>query len=381
MTNIVVFDFFSHSFMHLPFNEAYLRTLCSNIAQESSLYFFAHANHADNISVATKDLPTVSTGPLERMVDSEETSLYRPSAGKRAARKAITFVNTKIDELSAKVVAFSGFNSFLLKDVAICAQNNKGIVFHLILHNDLAANFDWRSKNPWIRYHDLISTLGKTLPDNVKIVALELGIKEAIIEKFPHLESNVITMEHPILATECFPSKKTEISEVINIAFVGHCSKNKGFDTFLELADRFAGASICFHAIGLMERGQEQAQLRSLATKPSKSSVPRDKYIDLIQKADLICLPVSNTYDYVASGSVLDAVTALKPLLLTTNRSYEAMFNKYGEVGMLFKNREKMLSEFEQSLESVRQHYSKWVENLEAIRKARIAENIEYKID
>lgn len=124
------------------------------------------------------------------------------------------------------------------------------------------------------------------------------------------------------------------VPSVVRIGFLGHASRDKGFALFAELARTARGPAREFHAIGLAAPEAHALDLGGLARKPSRAAVPRDEYVAALAGIDLACLPLSPDYQYVASGSVIDAIAALKPLACVRNRSLDAIVARYGPIDL-----------------------------------------------
>lgn len=382
LQHIFIFDFFSHENMHLPFNEGYIRVLKANYPN-AHLHFYCCEGHISKLASALTDFDNISFLQCSSLSALSNGRVHNPLFGFWGVIKALNFVQSEVKrESGSYAIAFSGFNGMLLRGLKSLKINGVTPPIHCILHNDLAANFDWRSRNPMVRCFDLISTLKLKL-SNIQIVTLELGIREAMLAHFPHLSNNIQTLEHPILASECSSLSKNEndTETLINIGFVGHCSENKGFDTFVQMANKYSSRKVRFHAIGLMEKGQNESLLKPLARIPSLKSVPRKEYVDAINDMDMICLPVSKTYEFVASGSVLDAFTSLKPLILVRNKSYSELEAKYGSFGVMYESREDLLENFDKALLHYREFRGNWVENILKLQHSRIANNISYSFE
>lgn len=366
--------------MHLPFNEGYIRVLRSNYPS-AKIHFYCNQGHISKLASSCDDLKDITFSTCASLKSLSDNKIHNPFNSYLGVKKALNFVKAETMSIHGTfAIAFAGFTGMLLRCLKTLKINGQAPTTHCILHNDLAANFDWRSRNPLIKRFDLISTLGSRLRKNLKIVALELGIKDSMLEHFPHLDSNIFTLEHPILSKECQEGESLESkqSSGINIGFVGHCSDNKGFGTFLELAEMYSNEHVTFHAIGLMQKDQDEALLCSLSRPPSRKSVPRDEYVAAVSEMDVICLPVAQTYNLVASGSVLDAITSLKPLILTKNKSYIEMEKKYGSFGVLYNDTSVIKKGFSEFLSSYVKNYPQWKSNIAKIRSNRIAENIKY---
>ena len=104
----------------------------------------------------------------------------------------------------------------------------------------------------------------------------------------------------------------------------------------------------------------------------------RDEYVAALEGVDLVCLPFpGHVYDFTGSGTVSDAIAALKPLIVFRNRTMEAVFARYGPIGWLADDRGDLLrlvGALDRS-EFVRNH-PRWIANLKAIREARRPERL-----
>jgi hypothetical protein len=92
-----------------------------------------------------------------------------------------------------------------------------------------------------------------------------------------------------------------------------------------------------------------------------------------LEELDVVCLPLpGHVYDFTGSGTVSDAIAALKPLIVFRNRTMEAMFARYGPIGWLAEDKEDLIRLINSldHIELARRH-STWANNLKAIREAR----------
>jgi hypothetical protein len=248
----------------------------------------------------------------------------------------------------------------------------------MILHSHLGEAMVWRSRNPLIRAGDLISQITRPLPPSVRVVALELGIKEAIADASPTISPSIVTLEHPILRSEWAEDSPLAKVGKVKIAFVGHARGAKGFDVFVQLAGRCSRNDIEFHAIGHSSPETDHLDISALARKPSKTPLLREEYLAGLEEVDLVCLPLhSRAYDFTGSGTVSDAIAALKPLLVMRNRTIEALFDHYGPIGWLADGRDDLF-ELVRTLDPTEfgRQRSSWIGNLRAIREARRPETL-----
>jgi hypothetical protein len=244
----------------------------------------------------------------------------------------------------------------------------------MILHNHLGDAVRWRSRNPLIRAADMVSQVQKPLPANVRILALELGVSEAIAERFPAIVPSVRTFEHPSLVSEWTPARTSPQADAkTRIAFLGNASRTKGFDVFLSLVNACASDALEFHAIGI-DAGIQQG-IEALARRPTKGGVPRREYIDALAGMDFVCLPLSSLeYAFIASGSVTDAIAAAKPLLALRTRTLDGIFERYGPVGFLADTPEELIDYVKNNTREMLESREQWVANIQKVRQARCPE-------
>jgi len=243
-------------------------------------------------------------------------------------------------------------------------------------HSQLGEAMVWRSRNPLIRAADLISQLKQPLPRSVRIVALELGVKEAIADISPTMAPSIVTLEHPILVSEWAENSPLAGVGKIKIGFAGHARRAKGFEVFAELARSCLRADIEFHAIGHSSPETDQLDTGTLTRRPSKTPLPRENYLRALEEVDLVCLPLhSRSYDFTASGALSDAVAALKPLIAFRARTLEAISMRYGRIGWFVDNKDSLFELIHtlDPIEFARQHPG-WIDNLKTIREARSPE-------
>lgn len=369
---IALFDFLSLDHVHLAFNEGYLRIVRAAYPYDH-ISFHAIKGHVDRLSRCVADLGNIRFETCKPFETSLGFSQHNPIAGRWAARQCLISVARKISGRSLRLAALLGVNANLLAVVGHGWPKMTAAPLHMILHGQLGEAMIWRSRNPFIRAGDLISKLRRPLPAAVKLVALELGVKEAILEISPSLASSIVILEHPILISEWAKCSPLEPLGKIRIGFVGHARRAKGFDVFAELARGCSRADIEFCAIGLSSPETDHLDIGRLARKPSQIPLPRQEYLKALAGVDLVCLPLhSRAYDFTGSGTVSDAIGALKPLIAFGSRTLQAIFAQYGRIGWLTEDRNSLF-ELVRTLDPVEfeRQRSAWITNLKAIRRAR----------
>ena len=369
---VAIFDLLSHADMHHAFNEGYIRTVKAAFP-ESAISFHACEGQVRYLSRRVTDLDNVTLTPCPAFRTPFGLSRHNPVAGSWAASGCLRTIVTKITPGRTKLVALLGIDANLFAVLGRRWPSISSVPLHMILHSHLGDAMIWRSRNPLIRYGDFVSRLSRPLPPRVYLVALELGIKSAIEELAPHLGSSILTLEHPVLETEWATAGKPCPKAKIRVAFLGHARRAKGFPAFLDLARRCMRPELDFGAIGLSSPDTTQLDTGALTRLPSRAPLPRQEYLRLLSEVDFVCLPLhARTYDFTASGTVSDAIAALKPLLALRNRALDEIVERYGPIGYLADTHEE-LCRLVQRLDraAVAEQRPIWLQNLRRLRQAR----------
>ena len=366
---ILIFDFLSHENMHLPFNEGYIKSLRSGFPDDE-IIFAATDGHIENIKSRLTEKYQIELCKIKNFDDllgnkSYHNPLFSLPASKDCWRTFLSIAKSK----SIRHICILGANGPLIHVFSKkWAKTQQGPI-HFIQHNQLSTSMRWRSRNPIYKYFDYLSVIERGLPENQKMVMLELGLKETLLGLAPKLKGSVITIEHPVLESESLSPKPLNINTPIKVAFLGHCGKGKGFDKFVELSNKYSGKIFEFYAIG---KNNSDIDTSTLIIPPCEKHLSRSKFISLLKDMDIICIPIPSSTSYVSSGSIIDGFAALKPLILTENQSNLAIQEKYGEYGLIVKNQNSLDSFFSSfSIQAFQGKYELWQQSLKKIRQAR----------
>ena len=372
MPEIAVFDFLSHALMHHPFNEGYLLTLRAGFPDDR-IVFHARQDHIDQLAPRFAAADRIEFRPCLPFAVPFGLSRHNPLGGRLAARRCWQAARRAIAGRELRLVALLGADANLHAVFAARWPAFSSAPLHLILHNHLAEAMRWRSRNPIVRAFDFRTVMQRPLAPNVRLIALELGIRDAIADVAPGLAPSVGTLEHPVLVSEWMAeSPAPRDGAPLRIAFVGHASIDKGFDLFAAWARRFAGPAMEFHAIGVAAPEVAAMDLGGLTRRPAARPESRPTYVAALAVCDLVCLPLPTGYEYVASGSVIDAIAALKPLACLGNRSLDAIAARYGAIGYMANSKDD-LAGFIAALTpaTFAARRDEWIGSLRGLREAR----------
>jgi len=368
---IALFDFISHETMHLPFNEEYLRVLRAAFPGDR-IVFRARAGHVANLEPRIADLAGIDFEPCEPMTPPFGLSSHNPFGGRLAAHRCRQVMAESVRGRPLRLAALLGVDGNLYAAVGRQWPTASPAPLHMILHGQLGDAMIWRSRNPLARAVDIVSQIQHPLPPSVRLLALELGVQEAIAELAPANRS-VVTLEHPILVAEWSEDMPPAADGSLKIAFLGNARRSKGFELFASMARMSDREDLAFESIGIAAPDTDHLDVAALARKPSRTSMSRQDYLDAVRAIDLVCLPLhSRAYDFTASGTFADAVSALKPLIAFRNRTFDAIVKKYGPIGWLVESEAELVylvSTLDpQAFLAARPD---WVANLRRIREAR----------
>jgi len=307
-------DFMSHAHMHLPFNSGFLQTLRAAYPQATISFHAgtAHVQELNKLLPATLSLHKAGLSPYSLPAGK---SRHSPRASNMAAQMCFAQVAALERRNPADLTILLGGEAGILRFFRrhFSKLSQKPLVY--ILHNYLGAAIGWRSRNPYVRHYDFISEFKRPLPAGQYWACLESYISDVARHLAPKNDGQIITLPHPILP-EHIPKADPSVTRPLKIGFLGFCSRAKGFHRFVKIANRLAGPMVEFHAIGTASPDYDHINIDSLSRKPHKNSLNRANYLQALGDMDYILLPLSRAYDYTASGTLMDAVAAAKPVLL-----------------------------------------------------------------
>jgi hypothetical protein len=331
--DILLFDFISHETMHLPFNEEYIRTLRAAFPHDRIL-FHARAGHIVNLAPRVADLTDVTFTACPPFTPPFGLSRHSLPGGRWAARNCRDVMRDAVTGRTIRLVTLMGVDANLYAGVGMGWRRVSRATLHMILHGQLGDAMVWRSRNPLARATDIVAQIRRRLPGSVRLLALELGVADAITAIAP-ANDRIGTLEHPILTSE-WGEDRPPGDGTLKIGFLGNARLSKGFAVFAELARMSRRDDIAFESIGIAAPDTDHIDVSTLSRKPSRESMSRPDYIRAAREIDLVCLPLhGRAYDFTASGTVADAVSALKPLLAFRNRTLDAIVSRYGPIGWL----------------------------------------------
>jgi len=279
---------------------------------------------------------------------------------------------------TSRLVLTSAFPSTVLALKIARYFRSKILPVQMVLH-ELSGVVGRRYRHPIHRFQDMKSALTLLGNNNIQYVVLEEPIRDTVVKSLPLLSDKIKAIDHPISPTEG-TSHTVELSEPIRFGFLGVANQAKGFPIFVKLANEVATKykrRAEFHVIGRFPNdGKPVNGTEALATKPADAQMSRADFIRCVSPLHFVVLPHEATrYTLSASGVLLDAVAWEKPVIARKIPIFEALFEKYGDIGHLFGEDTELRTIVEQIVQVAdSSRYRSQVLNLRGMRKSRAPE-------
>ena len=179
----------------------------------------------------------------------------------------------------------------------------------------------------------MFGVLRRRFPGNVRLIFLEEGIASQVE---PLLAPGIRTavLPHPIPG-DLIENHKAVEADRIQVGFIGESNPGKGFEYFLELAERRL-PHLELHCIGRSGARYDRANDALFSTPPATLKLSQAEYDAGVRRNDLIFLPLNRAwYDLVASGTLLDCVRFGVPPVIVRNAVVTAIEARYGPFGFV----------------------------------------------
>jgi glycosyltransferase involved in cell wall biosynthesis len=153
------------------------------------------------------------------------------------------------------------------------------------------------------------------------------------------MQGRLHAIRHPYFFDAAAPSE-LPASGPITFSFLGLIDETKGFPQFVEMAGALApvwNGAVRFDLIGGKREGVTRAMTGPHVTAYAYDGpLPRDVFEQKLRETVYTVFPYDpDYYRLIASGSVLDALAAGKPIVALRNPQFMEMFQVMGDIGYL----------------------------------------------
>lgn len=329
----IMFD--RHS--HVPFNAGFLATIQAAFPRED-LAFYGAAAHIEQLKNHVGQAPAQAI-LWKKIVPIPPSG---PGYGERFIRELKVF-RLLLRELhrgsNSRLILTSAFPSTVLAMKVARFFESTDLPVQMVLH-EMSGVIGRRYRRPILRFQDMKTAVTIFGNKGIQYLLLEEFIRDLAVKSLPNLAERIKTFEHPISPSEG-AIEVVNLTEPLRFGFLGAALKSKGYASFVATANAVTsqyGRRAEFHVIG---RRHEESHgvhgVHALTTQPADAPLTRDDFIRGVAPLHYIVLPYeAAAYTLSASGVFLDAMAWQKPIIARKIPMFEAMFDKYGDLGYLF---------------------------------------------
>lgn len=362
---------------HVPFNAGLLATIRAAFPQED-LAFWGEAVHVEELKKEVG--PTVANSISWKHI-------CPPAKGTGYVRRVMceldilqSALSSMADDRVSRLVLTSAQPSTVLALKVVRWSRSSRTPAQMILHG-LSGVVGKRYRRPIRRFQDMKTALTLLGNTGIQYLVLEKVICETVIRNLPSMAGNIEALEHPITPHESTP-QAVDLREPIQFGFLGLANKAKGFPLFVRTAGEVKavyGPKADFHAIGHTNEGNLAIDgTDALATRPVRTKISREDFIRSVSQLHFVVLPhEAEQYTLAASGVLLDAINWGKPIIARKIPIFEAMFDRYGDIGYLFTDDAELKKNVEEIVRSPDDsRYNRQVGNLRTAKASRVPETL-----
>lgn len=315
----LIVDFQAIAKDHTPFNTCFLRLIRDAFPGET-VKMACREDHHQAI------LPYVGQLGIEFIPVPEE--LHNPPRGRLVAqdeRAHYAFVVELCRRFRVEHLILLGVRADMLRRLR---AKRPAARIDIVLHGTLAEPSHWRSRNPFRKRLDLWGVMGRRFPRSMQFIFLEEGIADRMVPMMAP-DTRWAVLPHPIPGAP-LEAERPLMGEVIDVGFFGVSLPGKGFEHFLKLAER-RNPQLRLNCVGPKGKTYDSACDGLFGTPPAQEKLTQEAFDALAQDNDLVFLPLDPiAYDFIASGTLIDAIRFSVPPVLPRNAVVTALERRYG---------------------------------------------------
>jgi hypothetical protein len=339
MTVIVFAELTSTDLRHAPVDAMLLKTIAIAVPN-AEVRFFGESRHLDRIGDLLGKIPAkVSFHPIP-LSGHEPSHLSRVSI-RRLRHNFVSLLRATKNGRDIILVTSSASATAILASALVMIVRWRSVrLVENILHGELNnIRHKWRSRNPIYRLLDLKTCLTFWRGSRFRYLVLEDGIKAALGKEVPGIENYVDVVLHPVNETEYSGSNLLPFAYPVALGMLGAITQSKGFPFYAGLAKKFGQTHpdrLHFHIIGRVNREFDKFDFSSFQPPVSFEDLARKSFIERVRRLHFVCLPLQGDYySLAASGTLMDAITCCKPVIVTATPLTRALFAEFGDIGYL----------------------------------------------
>lgn len=349
---------------HVPIN-SHIINIISSIFPTEDIHLFCSKEHYNNLDINRDKIKYENI----TIVSNKKQRIKKFFL---EYRQTLTILKRNNSDLFILLSCYPNVQVFL----TILLKHNKNKKVILITHGEmeglrLKGKWKFWSYPFWVFLCTLINpstnftriVLGENIANNMK--------------KYKNFQ-NVLSLNHPLQICDTKYISPTKYNNVF--AFIGTCLVSKGGNTIVSSALSLnKNSNSYFEIIGTYdEQLENKTDNIHFATKKG-IFLEKNDYQTFVKNITYACLPYpKDSYKYTASGSLLDAIAFLKPIIYIGNDYFDCIFKDAGDVGYRCENEEDFIKQvlFLDETPDL-QRYEKQVLNLQKLRETLSIKQIE----
>ena len=350
---------------HAPLNAALIQAVASSGAFRR-IRFFAAPTQQRGVMALLPDR-------CRRLIEFESATIG-PPGGVRLSRgiRQLALLWGSRRQTDFLLMLSSGPETFFVCRLLCLLRRHVRIA--IILHGNLESAAGWRSRDPRRRLFDYRTGLGVAIHPNIRLIVLEPAIKRSMERHGIPGWERISVLPHPVDEAEFRGQVGLSNPSFLTLGFIGHAKRSKGFTEFLDLARhaKLHEQPYEFVLAGFLLEDFPADDLAAVACPSTELS--RENFLDAVSTIDYACLPFDpKIYEFTASGSLLDAVCGLKPMIAVAFPALLDLVAEFGPLGFVCQNLESMralLAEPARLLDEAA--YAGFQGNLRRLRESRL---------
>jgi hypothetical protein len=367
--NLLIFETECRGPEHESFNVAFIESL--QLAQPgATIQVYARPSHWQHLAprIAQRGLHAV-VEPMDLGDDAKPIGLLVLLRKVLAKVLRLRHKSKKTRQLDAIIFLSCNLRSFLaIKLIALLMPSTPMlVVFHGILEKLASSDRQWRPADQLFR-----RIFDAKPPRNLHYGLLGSSIAQHVFETGFAPADRCVILDHPTIFPTC--AKPLKMQKPVVFGHLGYAHADKGFLTFLSLAEAFqCDKSLHGTAAFIVVGGTDDKDKRVNASQHVRYArkswpTPRPEYEAMLDSLtySVFTYP-GDTYRFRASGAAFDAMAFLTPIIALRNPYFEYLFDLAGDIGYLCDSPQELI----ERCRSVARHfprdtYAKQVANLKS---------------
>lgn len=338
---IVICEPQCRGFEHSEVNAAMIAVI-NHAFENEELLFFAEKDHLSHVRSLLVKQSIYITFKEIRIPPTLQSNYFRIFKEFEIVQNVFRFAKKS----GATRVLFCSVTSPTLISIKIVIPFFKNIKTIVIPHSILGTITEF-PRNPikilfWFKFWISVFNVR-----NLIYLVLGSSIESELVNELPEMKDYIHSLDHPYFYMKNQRDLPSKIKN-IKFGFLGVVTNFKGAEFFFKLAKEIkttkTNSNAEFFLIGHVTDGSiKQLQHEYIKIPSPKVPLSQENYSSYLEIIDYaVFFYREENYRLIASGTLFDAFSYLKPVIALRNPFFEYYFNKMGDIGYLCDNYEEI---------------------------------------